>query len=37
MEDFIDFQIAKIDTKAPLFELPAYNPMKDEETIISLD
>jgi len=37
MDEFMDFQIAKIDTKAPLFELPAYNPLKDEETTISLD
>ncbi|NUJ97753.1 peroxiredoxin [Candidatus Gracilibacteria bacterium] len=37
MDEFIDFQLAKIDTKAPFFELPAYNPQKDEETNISLD
>jgi len=37
IDEFIDFQIAKIDTKAPLFNLPAYNPIKDEETNISLD
>lgn len=29
--------IVKIDTPAPLFTLPAYNPIKDEETKISLE
>jgi hypothetical protein len=37
MDEFMDFQIAKIDTKAPIFELSAYNPLKDEETTISLE
>lgn len=29
--------MVKIDTPAPLFTLPAYNPIKDEETKISLE
>ncbi len=29
--------IVKIDTPAPLFTLPAYNPLKDDETKISLE
>jgi len=29
--------IVKIDTPAPLFTLPAYNPIKDDETKISLE
>lgn len=36
MEEFV-YEFAKIDNKAPRFELPAYDPVKDEETTISLD
>lgn len=31
-----DFDMAKIDTVAPLFELPAYDPATDDETTVSL-
>lgn len=36
MEELFDYSIAKIDTDAPLFELPAYNPKTDDEEIIRL-
>lgn len=31
------YEMVKIDTKAPHFSLPAYNPNKDEETRVSLE
>ncbi|HRI36344.1 MAG TPA: peroxiredoxin [bacterium] len=31
-----DFDMAKIDTLAPLFELPAYDPATDDQTTVSL-
>lgn len=37
MEAMEHYQIAKIDTKAPSFELPYYNPEKDDEGILHLD
>ncbi len=36
MEELYDYTIAKIDTEAPLFELPAYNPKTDDEELIRL-
>lgn len=35
--NFEDFQIAKIDAPAPSFELPYYNPEKDDEGVLHLD
>ena len=37
MEFNEQYQIAKIDTQAPSFELPYYNPEKDDEGTIHLD
>ncbi len=37
MENYEDFQIAKIDTKAPSFEMPYYNPESDDEGTLHLD
>ena len=37
MENYDDFQIAKIDTLAPSFKLPFYDPKKDDEGTISLE
>lgn len=36
-EDFGEYQIVKIDEKAPLFEMPYYNPEKDDEGVIHLN
>lgn len=35
--NFEDFQIAKIDTAAPAFELPYYNPETDDEGVLHLE
>jgi len=35
-DDFIS-PFVKIDTEAPHFSLPAYDPLKDDETLVSLD
>ena len=35
--NFEDFSIVKIDTPAPSFELPYYNPEKDDEGVLHLD
>lgn len=37
MQEYPEYQIAKIDTKAPSFEMPYYNPQKDDEGILHLD
>lgn len=37
MEALEHYTIAKIDTKAPSFEMPYYNPEKDDEGILHLD
>lgn len=38
MEDLEYYnQIVKIDTKAPLFEMPAYDPIKDIDTKVALE
>lgn len=37
MENFESYQIAKIDTQAPWFEMPYYNPEKDDEGTLRLD
>ena len=38
MTEFYDsFEMVKIDTKAPNFDLPAYNPLKDDTTQVSLE
>jgi NADH-dependent peroxiredoxin subunit C len=36
MEELFEYTIAKIDSAAPLFELPAYNPKTDDEEMIRL-
>lgn len=36
MEEFV-YEFAKIDNVAPRFELPAYDPVKDDETKLSLE
>jgi NADH-dependent peroxiredoxin subunit C len=36
MAESHDFEQAKIDTHAPLFELPAYDPATDDQTSVSL-
>jgi NADH-dependent peroxiredoxin subunit C len=36
MEELFDYTIAKIDSIAPLFELPAYNPKTDDEEMTRL-
>lgn len=36
IEEYV-YEIAKIDNEAPMFELPAYDPIKDSETIVSLE
>ncbi len=36
-ETFDSYAIAKIDQKAPNFDLPAYDPLKDDETKVSLE
>lgn len=35
----LDFynNLVKIDTKAPLFDLPAYDPIRDDETRVNLE
>jgi NADH-dependent peroxiredoxin subunit C len=38
MTEFYDsFEMVKIDTKAPDFDLPAYDPIKDDTTQVSLE
>lgn len=37
MQEYPEYQIAKIDTPAPSFEMPYYNPEKDDEGIIHLN
>ncbi len=37
MEELQEYSIAKIDTKAPFFNLPYYEPKKDDESKISLE
>ncbi|MBW7954837.1 peroxiredoxin [Candidatus Gracilibacteria bacterium] len=37
MEELNYYNIAKIDSHAPLFDLPAYDPVKDDETRVSLE
>lgn len=36
-EDINEYQIAKIDTPAPNFEMPYYNPLKDDEGRLHLE
>jgi len=37
MEEVFYNEIVKIDNKAPLFDLPAYDPLKDDETRVNLE
>lgn len=37
MEELYYNEMVKIDTPAPLFDLPAYDPIKDDETKVSLE
>lgn len=37
MQEFEAYNLLKIDKEAPLFKLPAYNPLKDEDTEVSLE
>ena len=37
MENIMDYEIVKIDSKAPIFEMPYYNPEKDDEWVLHLD
>lgn len=35
--DYDGYEMVKIDTSAPFFDLPAYDPIKDDTTQVSLD
>ena len=37
MEELELFEFVKIDKTAPWFDLPAYDPLKDEETRVNLE
>jgi len=37
MENMLDYEIAKIDCKAPAFQMPYYNPETDDEGVLHLD
>ncbi len=37
MEELFEYTIVKIDSAAPLFDLPAYNPKTDDEEMIRLN
>ncbi|MDA9129198.1 peroxiredoxin [Candidatus Gracilibacteria bacterium] len=37
MENMMDYEIAKIDMKAPVFQMPYYDPNTDDEGVLHLD